>query len=175
LLVFGVGFFRKNAAAMQWSFVYSGLALVVLVITVYRTSNFVSGYFCVLLLLLEGFLLQHRFPKSHLSKMVPSAGLGALWFLVTYSSRAVIGSQFTSVIWAMLALLVIGIGLGLKDRIYRWAGFLILCCTLLRIVCFDVWQFQTVYRILSFMGLGLVLLLIGYFYNRYSDRLKKWL
>jgi uncharacterized membrane protein len=39
----------------------------------------------------------------------------------------------------------------------------------------DVWQLETIYRILSFLVLGAVLLLLGYLYNRFADRIREWL
>lgn len=39
----------------------------------------------------------------------------------------------------------------------------------------DIWKFEPLYRILSFMTLGVVLLVIGYFYNRFEEKLRRWL
>jgi uncharacterized membrane protein len=39
----------------------------------------------------------------------------------------------------------------------------------------DVWAFNPVYRILSFIVLGVVLLLVGYFYNRFEEKLRRWI
>lgn len=44
-----------------------------------------------------------------------------------------------------------------------------------RLVVFDVWQFDTLTRILSFITLGAILLASGFFYNRFADALKRWL
>ena len=40
---------------------------------------------------------------------------------------------------------------------------------------FDVWLLDLPLRILSFLVLGGVLLVLGYFYNRYAERLRQWL
>ena len=39
----------------------------------------------------------------------------------------------------------------------------------------DVWKLETLYRILSFMALGIVLLVLGFIYNKYQEKLKEWL
>ena len=44
-----------------------------------------------------------------------------------------------------------------------------------RIYAVDVWKLETIYRILSFMVLGIVLLALGFVYNRYADRIRQWL
>jgi uncharacterized membrane protein len=51
----------------------------------------------------------------------------------------------------------------------------LLGCSLGRIVIFDVWKLQTFYRILSFMALGIVLLVLGYIYSKYQEKIKEWL
>jgi uncharacterized membrane protein len=39
----------------------------------------------------------------------------------------------------------------------------------------DVWKLETLYRILSFMALGVVLLVLGFIYNRYQEKIREWL
>jgi uncharacterized membrane protein len=43
------------------------------------------------------------------------------------------------------------------------------------VVVFDVWKLETVYRILSFLALGVVLLVLGFIYNKYQAKFKEWL
>jgi uncharacterized membrane protein len=40
---------------------------------------------------------------------------------------------------------------------------------------FDVWKLETIHRILSFMALGVVLLVLGFIYNKYQDKIRQWL
>jgi len=42
-------------------------------------------------------------------------------------------------------------------------------------VIFDVWKLETLYRILSFMALGIVLLMLGFIDNKYQEKIKQWL
>ena len=42
-------------------------------------------------------------------------------------------------------------------------------------VIFDVWKLETVYRILSFLALGIVLLVLGFIYNKYQEKIREWL
>jgi uncharacterized membrane protein len=39
----------------------------------------------------------------------------------------------------------------------------------------DVWGLELVYRVISFMVLGVVLLVIGFLYTRYQDKIREWL
>ncbi|MCL4789078.1 MAG: DUF2339 domain-containing protein, partial [Verrucomicrobia bacterium] len=60
-------------------------------------------------------------------------------------------------------------------RMYRWSGLAVLATALARVVVFDVWKLETIYRVLSFMALGIVLLVLGFFYNKYQEKIRQWL
>ena len=77
--------------------------------------------------------------------------------------------------WSMLALGFFTAGIALRERMYRYLGLGVLACALGRVVIFDVWKLETLYRILSFMALGIVLLVLGFIYNKYQEKLKEWL
>jgi uncharacterized membrane protein len=38
-----------------------------------------------------------------------------------------------------------------------------------------VWKQETIYRVLTFMALGVALLVIGFIYNKYQETIQKWL
>jgi uncharacterized membrane protein len=77
--------------------------------------------------------------------------------------------------WSVFALILFTAGIVLRERMYRWLGLGVLACALGRVVIFDVWKLETLYRILSFMALGVVLLVLGFIYNRYQEKIKEWL
>ena len=77
--------------------------------------------------------------------------------------------------WALLALAVFGAGFLLRERVDRWVGLGILACALGRVVFNDVWRLETIYRIASFMALGVVLLVLGFIYNKYQEKIRQWL
>ena len=66
-------------------------------------------------------------------------------------------------------------GIVLRERMYRWLGLGILACALGRVMIIDVWRLETIYRILSLMALGIVLLVLGFIYNKYQEKLREWL
>jgi len=77
--------------------------------------------------------------------------------------------------WSLLALALFTAGIALRERMYRWMGLGILACALGRVMIVDVWKLETIYRILSFMALGIVLLVLGFIYNKYQEKLREWL
>ena len=103
--------------------------------------------------------------------------LGALalsgwrWVSIAVSEM---GGFYLAAAWAIYAAVLLGVGLAARERIYRLGGFLILACTLLRVVA-DGWRFGMAYRAVSLIVLAGVLLLLGYLYNRFHDKLKEWL
>ena len=55
----------------------------------------------------------------------------------------------------------------------RHCGFALLGLALLKLFAVDVWDFDAFTRVASFLGLALVLL--GFFYNKFAEVLKKLL
>ena len=102
-------------------------------------------------------------------------GVLCLWVYVT---RAVGRGEwifYTTVAWSALGGAVLAGGFVLRERVYRYAGLLILGCALGRIVFIDVWQLETLSRAVSFIVLAVVLLALGFAYNKFAARLREWL
>ena len=109
---------------------------------------------------------------------VRSVCLGALtltgWRWVS-SATGPKGGFYLAAAWAVYAAVLLGIGLAVRERVYRLAGFAILAATLIRVTVFDAWRLGVAYRMVSFIVLGAVLMIVGFLYNRYQDKLKEWL
>ena len=101
-------------------------------------------------------------------------GLSLWLFLTRWVCQNASGFYLTAS-WSALALVLFTVGMVLRERVYRWLGLGILAFALGRIVIFDVWKLETLYRILSFMALGIVLLVLGFIYNKYQEKIKEWL
>jgi hypothetical protein len=112
-------------------------------------------------------------PEIHAGAMI-AGGLG-LWL---YLSRWVLISAdgfYLTATWSGWALVLFIVGIALRERVYRWLGLGVLGCALGRVAIFDVWKLATIYQILSFMALGIVLLVLGFLYNKYQEKIKEWL
>lgn len=98
----------------------------------------------------------------------------SLW--VTRGAQDLSGGSFLlSVTWGLLALGFVGLGVALGESTYRRGGLALLGLAIARVVFVDVWELSTPYRILSFLVLGVVLLVLGFAYNRWEDRIRRWL
>ncbi|MGJ8676556.1 MAG: DUF2339 domain-containing protein [Akkermansiaceae bacterium] len=80
-----------------------------------------------------------------------------------------------SICWALIALVLFAVGLIMRCRPYRLIGFGVLVATVFHVVSIDVMKMETLGRILSFIVLGILLLVFGFLYNRFQDSIRKFL
>jgi uncharacterized membrane protein len=107
--------------------------------------------------------------------LVIVAGCLTVWRFVSCWVLEIADKDYLTATWSALALVLFGCGIGLRERMYRWMGLAVLATALGRVVVFDVWKLETIYRVLSFMALGIVLLVLGFFYNKYQEKIRQWL
>ena len=132
-----------------------------------------------LVLVLQRIARKHTDPdevpaNAHTAAIVVS-GLSLWLFLTRWVVQVSGGKFFLTASWAVLALVVFATSFALRERVYRWFGLAVLAGALGRVVLLDVWQLALVYRVLSFMALGIVLIVLGYVYNRWQDKIREWL
>ena len=120
--------------------------------------------------------LPDRYPlHSGIHNAVILIGGLSLWLFISRWVLEIVSGFYLTASWSVLALILFTAGLLLRERMYRWIGLGILACALGRVIFFDVWTLQTVYQILSFMALGIVLLVLGFIYSKYQEKIKEWL
>jgi hypothetical protein len=133
----------------------------------------------LLVLLLQRVARRHpdgaALPDTVHMTAILAAGLSLWLFLSRWVVQASGGKIFLTASWAALALLVFATGFALRERTYRWLGLGVLAGALGRVVFLDVWQLALVYRVLAFMALGVALIVLGYVYNRWQDKIREWL
>jgi uncharacterized membrane protein len=93
-------------------------------------------------------------------------GLGIAFIAVALA--IVLDTGWLSLGWFVEAAIVIAIGFGLDLPWLRWGALLLLCAAIVKAFAFDVWQLGLGYRTLSFIGLGVLLLVISFAYQRYG-------
>ncbi len=79
--------------------------------------------------------------------------------------------QWVSVAWAVEGATVLALGFAARDRVLRYIGLAVFGLMVLKILFVDLAGVETIYRILSFIVAGLVLLVASYAYTRFSSRL----
>ena len=118
---------------------------------------------------------EHYTVEQRIRRGVILVGGLSVWLFVSRWVLEQASGFYLTASWSLLALGLFTAGIVLQERMYRWLGLGILACALARVFIFDVWKLETLYRILSFMALGIVLLVLGFIYNKYEERIKQWL
>lgn len=102
-----------------------------------------------------------------------------IWILsvevLDYLSRVNPGVQSLamSAIWAIYAAIMLAVGLSTRNRPARVMAMAILGVVILKSFLFDVWSLERLYRIIAFVGLGILLLLASYVYQIQRDRVRQ--
>ncbi len=77
-----------------------------------------------------------------------------------------------SAVWILFALLLLGVGIALKGKGPRVASLVVMFLAVSKVFVYDLRHLTDLYRVGSFMALGLSLLLISYLYQRFVFRAK---
>jgi uncharacterized membrane protein len=69
--------------------------------------------------------------------------------------------------WLLYSIGLMGIGLWRRIRALRILAIGLFACTILKIFIYDLSFLETLYRFISFIALGVILLMVSYLYQRY--------
>ncbi|HEX8533753.1 MAG TPA: DUF2339 domain-containing protein [Allosphingosinicella sp.] len=86
--------------------------------------------------------------------------------LLGLAAHDLVGREFVSGAWPLIALGLLLMGMRMHDKPLRFAGLLLLTGTILKVFLIDASALEGVLRILSFLGLGIALIGIGKLYTR---------
>jgi uncharacterized membrane protein len=77
-----------------------------------------------------------------------------------------------SIFWIFYAVFLLTLGIIKKARYIRLFGLFLLSFAIIKLFIYDLWGLGTLYRIISSMTLGVVLLSVSYAYQRFKDQIK---
>lgn len=95
--------------------------------------------------------------------------------LALYALDQLVSGALLTVGWGLLGFVFLALGFAIKQRPYRMAGLVALAFSLAHAVFHDMARVETIYRILSFIGLGVILLVLAFLYAKNREKLAKWL
>lgn len=72
-----------------------------------------------------------------------------------------------SIVWLVYAVILLALGIALAKSLLRYASLAVLIVTVLKVFLIDMAGLTGLYRVGSFLGLGLSLIGIGYIYQRF--------
>jgi uncharacterized membrane protein len=111
------------------------------------------------------------FVEGHTATYFAALGAAFLGVLLYYELPA----DIVSIGLALEGLAILVAGFVLRERGYRVLGLLVLFATLVKAVFVDLAGVEEIYRIASFIVLGLILLLASVGYTRYRGLIEKYL
>ncbi|HYC79549.1 MAG TPA: DUF2339 domain-containing protein, partial [Candidatus Binatia bacterium] len=80
-----------------------------------------------------------------------------------------------SVAWSLYAGLLLAIGIARKSAGARLFSLGLFAIVIFKVFLYDTSNLSNFYRFISFISLGIILLLAGYFYNRYKERIEEFI
>jgi hypothetical protein len=171
---------RKNAESLLFSAAFTLFGLGLFWFAENKAATVYWPNLLALLALLGQQQIVKRLPARYpLDRRVPGAmivlGGLSLWLLLTRWVSLDMEKSYLTASWAVLALILFLCGIVVHERMYRWLGLAVLACALVRAGVVDVWKLRELYRILSFVALGGILLVVGFIYNKYQEKIKEWL
>ncbi|MDD3006040.1 MAG: DUF2339 domain-containing protein [Candidatus Pacebacteria bacterium] len=82
-------------------------------------------------------------------------------------------SATLTVLWALYAIITLAFGIGNKNRLLRQMGIGLLVVAITKFFLSDLWSLGGIYRIVSSISLGVILLSASFAYNKYKERIKE--
>jgi len=138
----------------------------------------------LMLFVLISFAAVSRLMQAHRKTRLTLHVLGLVLLFVTLSLEnhhyfTLIETEFflspeqisLSMIWLLFAIALFAVGLRRQNRYYRYAALGLLALVLLKAFFIDLAELATIYKILLFMILGLILLAISFVYQKKKDLL----
>lgn len=180
LLVFLGAGLRRNREALLVAAVFTLAALVLFWLPLLTPSTVYWPNLCAMILLLGQRQLARRFPERYViepgihAAIILAGGL-SLWLFLSRWVGETDNARFLTACWSLLALGLFATGIVLRERTYRWLGLGILGCAVVRVGVVDVWKLEALYRVLSLMALGMALLVLGFVYSKYQEKIREWL
>jgi uncharacterized membrane protein len=78
-----------------------------------------------------------------------------------------------SILMALYALMLIMLGVLTKSSINRLLGLMLIALCIVKLYLSDVWELGYLFRIVAFVGLGVLLLSVSYLYSRFRPVIEK--
>jgi hypothetical protein len=78
-----------------------------------------------------------------------------------------------SIFWLVYGIILMAIGIVGKYKGLRVGGMILLLLAIFKLFFYDLWSLGTLYRIISSISLGVVLLGISFSYQKYKDKIRE--
>ena len=104
------------------------------------------------------------------TELMRNAYLLSAFVVFPYALYHLVPGRYVGLSWVGLALVYYVLNLVVRNQKYRWMGHTTLLLTLIYVVVVGISQFEPIYRIVSFLVLGTVLLVVSLSFTRLRRR-----
>ncbi len=136
-------------------------------------ERFLAAALVVLANFLFLFFLTTEIRQSYIAQMYTRDISGRIpWD--DFTARRMLLSQMQvmiSVFWAVYSIILLVAGILRRFTPIRWLAMLLFGITILKVFIFDLAELEKVYRIISFIGLGGILLAASFLYQRFRNQI----
>ena len=105
--------------------------------------------------------------EAYIKKMLAQLSLMLLLLFIGARWDGII----VTLLWLVVAVTLFSWGVAVKAVWLRLAGMVLMGVTLFKLVLFDSLRFTPVQKIIAYLTLGVLLLLVGFFYQKFRDKL----
>jgi uncharacterized membrane protein len=96
-----------------------------------------------------------------------TAEIGSFWDVRVDRPQADLYEQvMLSLGWGVYGAILIALGMRRAYAPVRYIGMAVLAITILKVFFYDLWELGGIYRVIGFIGFGIVLLLVSYLYQK---------
>lgn len=156
--------FRSRFIVVANFFIYAAIVLAYVFATD-RESGISLGFGIVALL--SARILHWQKDRLELrTEFMRNAYLASAFLVFPYALYHLVPGRFVGVAWITLALFYYALSRLIRSQKFRWMGHATLLLTTLYLVVIGTSQFEPLYRVVSFLVLGTVLLLVSWSFAR---------
>ncbi len=129
-----------------------------------RVSNLAPGWIAVALAALYFFFMFNQTEERRY--VIACASLGVSFLAV--AAAFLFAIEWLSLAWFIEAGMLLGVGFWRDIAWLRWGALLLLCAAIVKAFAYDIWGLGLAYRTISFIALGVLLLVMSFVYQRYG-------
>lgn len=107
------------------------------------------------------------------TELMRNAYLLSAFIVFPYALYHLVPGTYVGLAWVGLAVIYYALNLIVRNQKYRWMGHVTLLLTTLYLVIVGTSRFEPIYRVLSFLALGTVLLVVSLVFTRLRKRSRR--
>lgn len=156
--------FRSKIVVVANTLIYLGIFLAYLILA---PSTGAVNFSYAVVALLSARLLNWKTERLALkTELMRNAYLATAFVIIPYGLYHAVPKNYVSLSWLGAAVFYFLMSLLLKNKKYRWMAILTIFLAVIYVFVVDMARLEAGYRILSFLALGVVLLVISLLYAR---------